>query len=93
VRLGFPHPENWIRDHGEVQQKRGAQACTLCHAPTFCKGCHGTQIPHRATWLDEHYRAVEAEGDSPCYTCHPQTDCESCHTRHSVHREQSLYER
>jgi len=80
-----------MSEHGGVQQKEGPQACSLCHAPTFCVACHGTEIPHAPTWLGEHYRALRDVGSATCTTCHVPRDCALCHARHEVHREQDLY--
>ncbi|MGZ8578154.1 MAG: NapC/NirT family cytochrome c [Actinomycetota bacterium] len=90
-RETYPHPDEWIEEHGTVQQELGSDSCTSCHQVTFCAGCHGTEIPHRATWLGEHWRSLQDASTAPCMVCHPKPDCTSCHARHEVHREQDLY--
>jgi cytochrome c nitrite reductase small subunit len=90
-RSVYPHPKDWIVEHGPTQLEEGAQACTLCHPTTFCAGCHGTEIPHDARWLSEHWRDLQDAQVSPCLLCHPKTDCTACHSEHGVHREQGLY--
>lgn len=92
-RSSFPHPENWIEEHGAVQRREGAETCAFCHPTTFCVGCHGTEIPHRETWLGEHWRSLQDASVSPCLECHPKTDCTTCHSEHGIHREQDLYSR
>lgn len=90
-RSTYPHPDNWIPRHGQVEQLRGVTACTLCHPPTFCAGCHGTNIPHDPDWLGQHWRTLQDASTSPCLVCHPKADCTTCHAQHGIHREQDLY--
>ena len=88
----YPHPKNWIPQHGQEQLEQGPDACTLCHAPTFCKGCHGTEIPHQQGWLKLHpTETVQNQSAELCLTCHAPADCTYCHVRHDVHPEQGLY--
>ena len=90
-RETYPHPDDWIAQHGAVQEERGIEACEGCHPVTFCAGCHGTQIPHASTWLAEHWRDLQDASAAPCFLCHPKADCTECHAEHSVHTEQDLY--
>jgi hypothetical protein len=87
----FPHPKDWISQHGLAQEEQGAQACTSCHPTTFCVGCHGTEIPHLPDWLGQHWRDLQDASVQPCLLCHPKTDCTTCHSEHGVHREQDLF--
>lgn len=88
----YPHPKDWIQQHGPTQIEQGTDACTLCHASTFCAGCHGTEIPHAADWLGEHARVFSDNfSPTPCFLCHAKTQCEDCHVRHAVHIKQGLY--
>ena len=85
----FPHPKGWMELHGPQQQELGPDACTLCHAPTFCAGCHGTEIPHANTWLGSHYRSLRSA--VPCLLCHARADCVMCHSQHGIHTQQSIF--
>lgn len=90
-RETYPHPDDWIAEHGPTQQDLGIQACEGCHPQTFCAGCHGTEIPHNDRWLSEHWRDLEDAPVTPCLLCHPKTDCTTCHSEHGVHNEQDLF--
>ena len=93
-RGGYPHPKDWIVEHGAQQISEGSDACTLCHPATFCASCHGTEIPHSPTWLEEHWRELQnGYPTTPCLTCHAQIDCERCHSLHPVHNQQRIYDR
>ena len=85
----YPHSKDWIEEHGAVQVEQGDNACTLCHAPTFCAGCHGTEIPHSSTWLGSHYKSLRSA--MPCLLCHAKADCVTCHSQHGIHTSQSIY--
>jgi len=91
LRETYPHPNDWITEHGPTQQDLGIDACIGCHPQTFCAGCHGTEIPHNVRWLGEHWRDLQDAPVTPCLLCHPKPDCTTCHAKHSVHREQDLY--
>ena len=90
----YPHPKDWITAHGQAQIEAGADACTLCHPPTFCASCHGTEIPHGPDWLKEHWSVLQAGyPTTPCLTCHAEVDCNRCHALHGVHNSQTIFDR
>jgi hypothetical protein len=54
--------------------------CQICHAPSFCKDCHGLDMPHPADWQNVHTEQAKAVGGQVCLNCHPNNEtCGECH--------------
>jgi len=78
----MPHPENWLRAHGPVEQRLGLKACLQCHEKrTYCDGCHQAPVPHPSDWLGKH-RVWAARSTTSCLNCHSQANCQVCHKAH-----------
>jgi hypothetical protein len=70
------HGANWEKAHGMGNMN----TCTLCHATSFCKGCHGIDLPHaRVAFPYVHGTEAIAVGNEVCTGCHAEKFCSSCH--------------
>ncbi len=71
----------WKRGHGKVALTDPRQ-CGMCHAKTFCDGCHGLPMPHPKGWAHASGHPAYAKRDRQvCVQCHGgQPDmCAMCH--------------
>jgi hypothetical protein len=67
----------WLSQHGTLSQVPG-QACTICHAKSFCNKCHGMIMPHPKDWVKVHPKEAARER-AMCDQCHRKQGCEACH--------------
>lgn len=66
-------------NHSKEAQK-DPEYCAMCHAQSFCDGCHKTAMPHPADWQQAHPQAVKSGGQASCARCHPaKLLCNNCH--------------
>jgi nitrate/TMAO reductase-like tetraheme cytochrome c subunit len=80
----MPHPDDWMKRHGGVEETLGRTTCLQCHkSPTYCYGCHKVKLPHPADWFGQHAVAA-ARAEGTCFNCHDQSNCQACHAAHQV---------
>lgn len=76
------HGDNRLKAHGMGDM----DACTICHARTFCKQCHGVDLPHaRVAFPYLHDDEALEVGTEVCVSCHQQSFCTSCHIMEMPH--------
>jgi hypothetical protein len=65
--------------HPAAAQK-SQKECQICHAPSFCKDCHGVDMPHPDNWQAGHSDEAATVGGQVCLQCHPKSEsCSACH--------------
>lgn len=76
----------WQRTHGReatVLPSWGhAENCSLCHADSFCSGCHRVEQPrdHTAFFRQRSHGYVAAIDRDRCRVCHKESFCIRCHS-------------
>ncbi len=69
-----------VKAKHSVAAAESPQECSVCHAQSFCEGCHKVSMPHPADWQAAHPETARKVGGQTCDRCHPQkTLCNSCH--------------
>ncbi|MBU2602629.1 MAG: NapC/NirT family cytochrome c [Actinobacteria bacterium] len=77
---------------GTIHGMGDLSACTICHARTFCKSCHGVELPHDPNAFPHLHGAQAIEARGACTDCHKQSFCDSCHQIEMPHPEGFLPE-
>ena len=60
-------------------------SCTICHARTFCKSCHGVELPHDMNTFPHLHGQEAIDAGGACVLCHAQNFCDSCHQMEMPH--------
>ncbi len=68
--------EGFLREHGPVNDP--ATDCHLCHAASWCLGCHQVEVPHASGFMGRHGSEF-SKNPKICYQCHEPQGCHDCH--------------